>query len=136
MKKKINCIMLIDDNPHDIFFNSWTIKKNGKVQSIVSEYNGLKAIEYLSKLEKENEQIPDLIFLDLNMPVLDGWGFLDQFQLQFPHFVSKIRIIILSTSNYVGDIERAKNYPFVSSFITKPLTSEQLDTIFTNYDSN
>lgn len=103
---------------------SMLISKNNFCEDIVSFYNPQTALDELKNNASNPSQLPDVILLDLNMPVLDGWQFLDEFELV--DFTKKIVIFIVSSSIDPSDLEMAKNYPTVKSYIVKPLTSEKL----------
>ncbi len=112
-------IMLVDDDKITNFVNERYIKKydpNIKVSSFMIAREALHALI--------NEEKPDVIFLDINMPEMDGWGFLDECTLlKIP-----IKVFMLSSSIDTSDFERAKEYSMVSDFISKPLTVEKLQT--------
>jgi len=122
MKNKITYI--IDDDKLSIRLMSMLISKNNFCEDIVSFYNPQTALDELKNNASNPSQLPDVILLDLNMPVLDGWQFLDEFELV--DFTKKIVIFIVSSSIDPSDLEMAKNYPTVKSYIVKPLTSEKL----------
>ena len=76
MKDKVGIVMLVDDNDTDNFINKRVIELTGFANDIIVKNSGKSALEYLEN-EKDNlEKLPDLIFLDINMPMLDGWEFL------------------------------------------------------------
>jgi CheY-like chemotaxis protein len=79
--KKINCIMLIDDNEDDNFFHERVIRKSSYADIILVKQSALDALNYLKKDLLESEY-PDLIFLDINMPAMNGWEFLEEFNQQ------------------------------------------------------
>lgn len=122
MKNKITYI--IDDDKLSIRLMSMLISKNNFCEEIISFYNPQTALDQLKNNASNPSQLPDVILLDLNMPVLDGWQFLDEFELV--DFAKKIVIFIVSSSIDPSDLEMAKNYPTVKSYIVKPLTSEKL----------
>lgn len=133
MKKELNCIMLIDDDPYDNFFHEREIKKAGLANSVVTIDSAIKALEYLKSM-KENRQIqPELIFLDINMPMMDGWEFLMEFSQMDKVLQSEVMIMILTTSNNTTDKFRAKAWSFVSGYLTKPLTKEIITDIHKTY---
>jgi CheY-like chemotaxis protein len=89
--------------------------------------NGQEAIDHLTTEIENNSLLPDLILLDINMPIMDGWEFLDAFsKLACP---KKISIVILTSSINPEDKEKSENYNAVKGFMSKPLVSEKLDKI-------
>lgn len=76
------------------------------------------------------ELLPDVIFLDLNMPVLDGWGFLEEYLLLEPKMSKKIEIYIVSSSISPSELERSQRIPVVTDFLTKPLSRSKFVEIF------
>jgi len=130
MSTKLNCIMLIDDDADDNFFHEREIKKNDLEHIIITKNLGIKALEYL-KLKEEPQA--DLIFLDINMPGMNGWEFLREYKQLDKVLQSRAIIIILTTSNIARDVARANTYSFVADYITKPLTREIMGDIVKKY---
>ena len=126
MKKKLNSILLVDDDEDDNYFHQITINEMNIVKQIAIATNGIEAIAYL---KKENQTPPDIIFLDLNMPKMNGWEFLDQYKHLSLAQKSKVLILILSTSANPDDVKKAKEIQEVTGFETKPLTKELLTKI-------
>lgn len=126
MKKKLNCILLVDDDNDDNFYHEIIIKEMDIVNKIDTAKNGIEAMAYL-----ENETInpPDLIFLDLNMPKMNGWEFLEAYKNLSMAQKAKVLIIILTTSANPDDIKRAKEIQDVTGFESKPLSKEFLTEI-------
>jgi len=122
--------MLIDDDADDNFFHEREIKKNDLEHIIITKNLGIKALEYL-KLKEEPQA--DLIFLDINMPGMNGWEFLSQYKQLDKVLQSRAIIIILTTSNIARDVARANTYSFVADYITKPLTREIMGDIVKKY---
>ncbi len=129
MKKKLNCVLLVDDSDADNEFHQIIIERQGITENIRIAENGLKALEYL----KDEAQLkPDLIFLDINMPRMNGWEFLENYKhLNVTH--KQIIIVMLTTSANPADIERAQKIAEVNGFKVKPLTAEMLDEIMETY---
>lgn len=115
---------LIDDDKLSIRLMSMLISKNNFCEEIISFYNPQTALNELKNNSNNPAQLPDVILLDLNMPVLDGWQFLDEFELIT--FAKKIIVFIVSSSIDPSDLEMAKNYPIIKDYIIKPLSSEKL----------
>lgn len=96
---------------------------------IIVYANGESALNELGSLVQEGKKLPDVILLDLNMPVMDGWVFLDDFVKIPNHNQDHLSLYILSSSINPSDIEKAKNYPIVNKFISKPVTISDLKHI-------
>ena len=122
MKNKVTYI--IDDDKLSIKLMSMLIAKNNFCEEIISFHNPQTALDELKSHANNPLKLPDVILLDLNMPVIDGWQFLDEFSLV--PFAKEILIFIVSSSIDPCDLEMAKNYPIVKNYIIKPLTSEKL----------
>ncbi len=126
MRKKLNCILLVDDDPDDNHYHQIIINKMNIVNHIDIVTNGIEALAYL---KKENQIPPDLIFLDLNMPKMNGWEFLEQYKHLETAQKAKALIVILTTSSNPDHIKRAKEIQEVTGFETKPLSKEILTEI-------
>jgi CheY-like chemotaxis protein len=93
--------------------------------------NGRFAIDQLVDIQKRDpEKLPDFIFLDINMPIMNGWEFLEEYQRLNIDPLGKSKIFIISSSVFSNDINRAKSYPIVKSFISKPLSVEKIKELF------
>ena len=130
---QLNCIMLIDDNKIDNFFHERVIKKADAAKTIVSVESGEEALDYLKKVNGNPR--PDLIFLDINMPGMNGWEFLEQYKQLDKSLQSGMVVVMLSTSQNPDDHEMAKTHGILSDFKTKPLTKEMLADILDTYRS-
>ena len=133
MKKELKVIMLVDDDQNDNFFHEREIKKINPAITVIEKTTGLDGLEYLESNKENKEVMPDLIFLDINMPILDGWDFLEKYKQLDKELQDLVVIIMLSTSGYPEDIERAMSYSCVSDYIIKPLTKEKLENITKRY---
>lgn len=122
MKNKITYV--IDDDKLSIKLMSMLIAKNNFCEEIISFHNPQNALDELKNNATNPSKLPDVILLDLNMPILDGWQFLDEFILV--EFAKKIIVFIVSSSIDPSDLEMAKNYPIIKDYIIKPLSSEKL----------
>lgn len=130
MRKKLNSILLVDDDEDDNYYHQIIINKMNIVNKIDIAKNGIEAIAYL---KNETHTPPDLIFLDLNMPKMNGWEFLERYKNLNIEQRAKVLIIILTTSANPDDIQRAKEIEEVTGFNTKPLTKEYLAEILEQY---
>lgn len=125
--------MLIDDNPDDNFFHERVIKKSNAADIVIAKQTALDALEYLTST-KENEDLhPELIFLDINMPGMNGWEFLEAYNELDEKFKSRAIVVMLTTSDNPDDKIKAKVMNIASDFKTKPLTREMLEEIVAKY---
>jgi CheY-like chemotaxis protein len=93
--------------------------------------NGRFAIDQLVDIQKRDpEKLPDYIFLDINMPIMNGWEFLEEYKRLNIDPLGKSKIFIISSSVFSNDINRAKSYPIVKSFVSKPLSVEKIKELF------
>jgi CheY-like chemotaxis protein len=129
MSKKLKCIMLVDDDHNDNFFHKREINKTNPSISVIEKTSGSDALKFLKSNIHNKDMLPDLIFLDINMPVIDGWTFLEESKRLVKELQDSFIIIMLSTSLNSEDIARAMTYSNVSDYITKPLTKEIMDDI-------
>lgn len=128
--KKVDNVLIVDDDPTSSFLISITLKELDIAGMIAKVYNGKQALDYLetefvstSYTGKQPDSL--LILLDLNMPVMNGFEFLDEFTTQYATLQIKVTICILTSSVSPRDITRARQYP-IAGFITKPLAAENL----------
>lgn len=129
---KLNCILLIDDDEEDNFFHSLVINEMDLSDHIEIAENGLHALDYL----ENGDCVPDLIFLDINMPRMNGWEFLERYRSLDPARKAKVVIIMLTTSLNPMDQERATRVEEVRDFETKPLSKEKLESIMRRFFPN
>lgn len=128
--EKLNSILLIDDDHINNFIVVSKLKSIQLVENINYVENGKAAIEFINKCIAEDiETLPSLIFLDINMPIMDGWEFLAEFEKIDHKYTSKMHIYMVSSSVYNEDIEKSKQYPNVKMFISKPLVRERIEQI-------
>jgi len=125
--------MLVDDDNNDNFFHEREIRKTNESTIIIIKNNGLEALEYLKSQKYNNDTHPDLIFLDINMPKMNGWDFLNEYNNLDKKLQSQAIIIMLSTSKNPEDISISKTWSFVSDYIKKPLTKDIMIDIIKKY---
>jgi CheY-like chemotaxis protein len=118
-------VLLVDDDFVFTFLNKKIISSLKFVNEIDTAQNGQQAIEMLSASVESDRPLPDIILLDLNMPVMDGFEFLDAFKSMKLPQKDRIKIIIVTSSMHPDDVQRAKDYG-VTSYLTKPLKEEGL----------
>ena len=133
MQTKLNCIMLIDDNPDDNFFHEREINKSDSKIVVIKKNSAVAALEYLKNNRDEAFKLPDLILLDINMDGMDGWEFLKEYDLLAKELQSKVVITMLTTSENSDDMNQAKSEDSVSDFITKPLTKTIMNKIIAKH---
>lgn len=121
--------MLIDDNDDDNFYHRIIIDEAGIAGHVQVAGSGIEAIDYL----KNGDLIPELIFLDINMPKMNGWEFLIEYNKLNLHQDSMVIIIMLTTSLNPADREHAKHIAAINGFETKPLTEEIINKIINNH---
>ncbi|MGV3459117.1 MAG: response regulator [Flavobacterium sp.] len=129
--KQLNCIMLIDDNKIDNFFHERVIRKNNAAAEVIAMESGPAALEHI-KAGTEKLQ-PQLIFLDINMPGMDGWEFIDHYKQLDESLQKAMIVVMLTTSDNPDDIARAKTHGILSDFKSKPLTKEMLEGVIMRY---
>lgn len=121
-------ILLVDDDEVSNFLTAEIISKSHISAWTHAVRNGEQALRYLRENLENGKQAADLIFLDLNMPVMDGFQFLEAFQKMPDRIRLRMKVIILTSSSSQSDMMRANEYPIVA-YINKPLTPEKLKPI-------
>jgi len=127
--KKINSACIIDDDQIFVYGTKRIMKDSSFCDTIYVFENGLDAITALKKMTVAGIELPRLIFLDLNMPIMDGWEFLEDFQKIPSKIREKVTIYIISSSIDPRDLERVKEYGVVSDYILKPVTPKDLKNL-------
>ncbi|SFD25744.1 response regulator [Algibacter pectinivorans] len=127
-KRKIK-ILFIDDDKATNFLNKHLAKGYGDIESIYLKHSGFEAMEFLENCCNNCENIPNLIFLDINMPAMNGWEFLEEFYNLDEKVVNQIKVIILSSSDDPGDIKRFESNDRLLDFIRKPLNAQTLGSV-------
>ena len=122
----LDCIMLVDDNESTNFYNSIVIQKAGLHVHVQEVINGMDALNYLmgkGSFSGHTSPLPQpgIIFLDINMPGMDGWEFLQEYQNLPADRRQRIAVHILTTSSNPDDIKKADENEYVEGFISKPL---------------
>jgi CheY-like chemotaxis protein len=123
---KIN-LLVIDDDDINIFIIKKIVEKTGFDIDMVAKSNGQQAIDYLSETITEHKTLPNLVLIDINMPVMNGWEFVEAYQTL--GIEQNVDLYILSSSVYENDIEKTKSYSTVKGFISKPLSIERLSEL-------
>ena len=128
--KKYFSVMLIDDNEIDNLINQKMIEATNLSEHIYVHSGAKSAIEFLKNVEKltdlSDQILPDVIFLDIDMPLMDGFQFLDLFDKLNDNTKQHCKIVMLTSSINPQDIDKSKTYSFVKKYINKPLTQQSL----------
>lgn len=133
MSNKIPNLWIIDDDPMSSFYIK-RLAELGELAHIITIYNTAQgAIDYLLHHKKSVEHLPDIILLDIYMPEVDGWEFLNQLRGIDNQLIKKASIYIISSSNHPRDITRAESFPQVKSYFQKPVTLEVLKNMVTTF---
>ncbi len=130
----LETILCVDDDPITLMLCKKVIMKSEFSKNIDTAVNGEDALKYFNNLiagnDSKNNNYPQLIFLDLNMPVMNGWEFLDVFSKdQYLKHFSETKVIVLSSTIDPDDIQKSKQYPMVIEFLSKPITTEILELL-------
>ncbi len=149
--KQLNCILLIDDDEPTNFLNRLTLEQSGCARHIRIAQSGSDALDYLHGIrplpgnasvnspavDERNACLrPELIFLDINMPAMDGWEFLSLYRTLPPEKKADTVLIMLTTSLNPDDERKTRAIPEVSGFENKPLNQDQLKGILQKYFGN
>lgn len=117
---------IVDDDDSFRFLTTKAIELTNPGTAIFDFENAKLALSKINDLNNEAKLLPDYIFLDLNMPIMDGWGFLDEIAVFYNSLNKPISIYVVSSSLYSADKQKASTYPFVSGYIEKPISFDFL----------
>lgn len=138
MINKLKCILIIDDDEPTNFFTNIILEDADCTDQIRIVQSGREALDYLAKSESNDVDpdfpSPDLIFLDINMPAMDGWEFLEEYKKL--HKRHKVIVVMLTTSLFPEDKLKSKEIPEIAGFENKPLTAEKVANVLEKYFSN
>lgn len=129
--KTVKLVMLVDDNSTDNFINERIIQLTHFAEQVHTEKSANAALKYLRINQNDLEKLPDVIFLDINMPIMNAQGFLQEFAQLPQNIHNHIKVFILSSSDSKLDKEKYLAYMSVKSFYTKPLTTSVLEEVKT-----
>jgi len=124
-------VLLVDDDEINNFISIKLIKKALLNTEIMACLNGKFAIDQLVEIQRNDVgKLPDYILLDINMPIMNGWEFLDEYKRLNIDPIGKTKIFIISSSVFSNDINKARSYPLVKDFISKPLNVDKIVELF------
>lgn len=127
--KTVSTVLLIDDCEATNFLHKMVLENSGRVGSVEVKYNGREALDYLTAACEGHYPQPDIIFLDINMPVMNGWEFLDEYQKLQDDQKAGVVVVMLTTSFNPADEQHAREMGLIDNFQHKPLTEEKLGRI-------
>lgn len=125
--KESDKICIIDDDEIYIFLIKKSLSAMGVNNEVISFLNGSDALEELTQLKNNSEELPGIILLDINMPIMDGWEFITEFRKI--NTEKKIPIYIVSSSIANEDFEKSKTFPEILDYLSKPVELETLESI-------
>lgn len=130
--KKFETLYIVDDDDVYQFIAKKTIEQTGLVELIKTFSNGREAIQFLESFINSPEFLPEIILLDLTMPVMDGWEFLENYFLLKPNIGKQVYIYIVSSSVNPIDVQKAKNISEVTDYVVKPITKDKFIHLIKN----
>jgi CheY-like chemotaxis protein len=123
---KFNSILLVEDDPITVMVCEKIIRMTDFSEEVQTKQNGHDALQHIQHLLATNSSMHQIIFLDINMPVMNGWDFLQEFETLKSQLPSIPRVFILSSTVDPEDRKRAAEFSVVQGFFSKPLTQENL----------
>ncbi len=122
-------LFVLDDDAVFHRLMELSLARSRPFKGLYHHYDGKALIKYIWDNRNDMSNLPDVIFVDIKMPILDGWGFLDILQKIYPELCKKISIYVVTVSVIKNDMIRAATYPFVEEFISKPVALNKLESI-------
>jgi CheY-like chemotaxis protein len=138
MQNKLDCLLLVDDDEGHHFLTKLVIEETDITRQVHTVWDGSEALDYVTSQGKFKENgntypKPDLILLDINMPRMDGWSFMKEFNKLSDAQKRRTMVVMLTTSENLDDRERARAIEGVADFKNKPLTPEMLEEMVRRY---
>jgi len=131
---KFKRVMVIDDNEIDRYIANRNITRYAFAEEVITMESSRAALNFLESLKDTPELLPQLIFLDIRMPEIDGFGFLEEYEKLSDTVKQNCIIMMLTTSLNPSDHERAKNNQYVNRFLNKPLDKEKIDSLISDME--
>lgn len=126
MRAKLDCVMLVDDSMSDNFLHERMIQRMGVARHVVTMRTGHGAIDHLTSYDKKTCLPPQLILLDVEMPGMDGWQFLEAYD-KLHQSDKSAEIVMMVAAEDAPEVEQAKSNPSIKDYIVKPITDESLE---------
>ena len=124
MKKKLNCILLVDDDESCNYYHQLVLKEMNCAEKLAIAYDGKEALDYIQSAADAVFPMPAIIFLDINMPGVNGWEFLEAYEKLNEKIKEKILVVMLTSSLNPDDVQKAKKYKSVVDFKNKYLEKD------------
>ncbi|TGK36076.1 response regulator [Leptospira gomenensis] len=121
---------LIDDDSIYIMIAKRFLEKDGRTKKLRDFQDGEIALQQLQSLSGDKDELPDAILLDINMPFMDGWQFLDEFKKIRGDLAKNVKIFMVSSSVDERDIVKANSFPEVKGYLSKPLTQDHIQKLY------
>jgi len=129
-------VMIVDDTYIDRYIAERNIKKHGLAEEVIAKESASAALSYLESLIESPEQLPGLIFLDIRMPEVDGFGFLAAYEKLPESVKTTCLVMMLSTSLNPSDQEKVKQSKYISRFLNKPLDRGKIEILLEELTKN
>ncbi|MFK7922649.1 MAG: response regulator [Bacteroidia bacterium] len=130
---KVGRALIIDDDEINNFICIKNIRDANFAEHASFCLRGREALDLLSEAAGQEEEIPDVIFLDINMPLMNAWEFLEEYKKLLPSLGKKVKLFILSSSVYRKDVDKSTTYDVVKDYIVKPLSKAKLEKLINQY---
>jgi CheY-like chemotaxis protein len=129
MSPKLDFVLLIDDDESTLFFHRIMVEESAVTENILVSNSGEKGLEIIQQAIMSNPSISGIIFLDINMPLMNGWQVLDALKESSQKIPSKVILVMVSATVYPPDQERIRNHPLVYGQVPKPLAVEDVERL-------